>query len=105
MAERNAARGLPDAGGAANSARRPSRISGQPSSWGAVGSPRRSLNQVRTAGWKGSSAVTTSHSTGKDASPGTFGSGAAILFAGGRAMRKRYALAVLAAILGALGLR
>ena len=52
--------------GAAISVWRPSRISGQPSSWGAVGSPSRVLNQVLTAGWKGRSAgaVMTGHFTG-----------------------------------------
>ena len=71
MAERNAASVLPDPVGAAIRVWRPSRMSGHPSSCGAVGSPSRLLNQVRTAGWKGSSAVITGHSTGKGARRGT----------------------------------
>src|SRR5258708_38737988 len=50
MAERKAARVLPDPVGAAIRTLRPSRMRGQPSRWGAVGSPRRSVNQRCTAG-------------------------------------------------------
>ena len=55
IAERNAASVLPEPVGAAISVLRPSRMSGQPSRCGGVGSPSRSANQVRTAGWKSAS--------------------------------------------------
>ena len=50
-AARKAASVLPDPVGAAMSVWRPSRIRGQPSRCGAVGSPRRAPNQEATAGW------------------------------------------------------
>src|SRR5688500_19815674 len=58
IAERNAASVFPEPVGAAMSVFFPSRIGGQPSRCGAVGSPRCAANQFRTAGWKGARRVT-----------------------------------------------
>ena len=73
IAERNAASVLPEPVGAAMSVCRPSRIGGQPSRCGGVGSPSRSLNQVWTAGWKGARS---------DIETGSYPRVAAILFPG-----------------------
>src|SRR5712692_9102127 len=58
MAERKAARVLPEPVGAAISVWRPSRMGGQPSRCGGVGSPSRVSNHFWTAGWKGAREVT-----------------------------------------------
>src|SRR5262245_7445800 len=51
MAERKAASVLPEPVGAAIRVWRPSRMAGQPSRCGSVGSPKRPANHSRTAGW------------------------------------------------------
>ena len=51
MANRNAASVFPEPVGADTSTSRPAAISGQPSAWGAVGSPNRPSNQRDTSGW------------------------------------------------------
>ena len=60
MAQRNAARVLPDPVGARIRVWSPAAIAGQPLAWASVGAPNVVSNHSRTAGEKGPSASATS---------------------------------------------